>query len=68
MIAVTATSFYSCGTKINTNQTGNINGIITEDLQGWSDASKMAVMYMKEKYGEPAEKTSEMMLWENTGQ
>ncbi len=68
MIAVTATSLYSFGTKINTNQSGNINGSVTDDMQGWSDASKMAVMDMKKKYGEPAETTSEMMMWENTGQ
>lgn len=38
------------------------------DMAGWSDASKLAVMMMKEKYGEPKSATSEMMMWENTGQ
>jgi hypothetical protein len=39
-----------------------------DDMSGWSEASKMAVMMMKKKYGEPAEKTDEMMMWKNTGQ
>ncbi len=38
------------------------------DMSGWSDASKMAVMMMKKQYGEPAAKTADMMMWENTGQ
>lgn len=38
------------------------------DMAGWSDASKMAVAMMKEEYGEPTSVTSEMMMWENTGQ
>jgi hypothetical protein len=38
------------------------------DMSGWSDASKMAVMEMRKKYGEPEEKTGEMMMWKNTGQ
>jgi hypothetical protein len=39
-----------------------------DDLKGWSDASKIAVMMMKKKYGEPNEKTETMMMWKNTGQ
>jgi hypothetical protein len=39
-----------------------------DDMNGWSDASKMAVMMMKKNYGEPAEKTADMMMWNNTGQ
>ena len=37
-------------------------------MEGWSKASKMAVEMMKKKYGEPAEKTATMMIWNNTGQ
>lgn len=40
----------------------------SDDMSGWSDASKMAVMMMKKKYGEPATKTADMMMWNNTGQ
>ncbi|MDQ3047846.1 MAG: hypothetical protein M3R27_09890 [Bacteroidota bacterium] len=39
-----------------------------DDMAGWSDASKMAVMMMKKQYGEPAEKSETMMMWKNTGQ
>ncbi len=39
-----------------------------DDMSGWSDASKMAVMMMKKSYGEPAAKTADMMMWNNTGQ
>lgn len=39
-----------------------------DDMSGWSDASKMAVMMMKKSYGEPASKTADMMMWNNTGQ
>ncbi len=39
-----------------------------DDMSGWSDASKMAVMMMKKQYGEPAEKTADMMMWKNPGQ
>jgi len=39
-----------------------------DDMNGWSDASKMAVISMKKQYGAPTSKTAEMMMWENTGQ
>ncbi|MDQ3140615.1 MAG: hypothetical protein M3Q56_00030 [Bacteroidota bacterium] len=39
-----------------------------DDMNGWSDASKMAVMMMKKQYGEPEAKTADMMMWKNTGQ
>jgi hypothetical protein len=42
--------------------------IAADDMSGWSDASKLAVMMMRKKYGEPNEKTDEMMMWKNTGQ
>ncbi len=73
-IAVTATSFYSCsnGSKANApekiNATVSNETIAADEMNGWSDASKMAVMDMKKKYGEPAEKTATMMIWNNTGQ
>src|SRR6187402_700460 len=38
-----------------------------DDMEGWSKASKMAVMDMKKKYGEPDEKTGSMMIWKNKG-
>ncbi len=45
-----------------------ISALPMDDMNGWSDASKMAVMMMKKQYGEPAEKTNDMMMWKNTGQ
>ncbi|MCE9537639.1 MAG: hypothetical protein K8R85_00250, partial [Bacteroidetes bacterium] len=39
-----------------------------DDMSGWSDASKMAVMMMKKSYGEPVAKTADMMMWNSTGQ
>ncbi len=39
-----------------------------DDMNGWSDASKMAVMMMTKQYGEPTAKTADMMMWKNTGQ
>jgi hypothetical protein len=46
----------------------SVGTIAPDEWTGWSDASKMAIKEMKKKYGEPAEKTSEMMIWNNTGQ
>jgi len=47
-----------------------LNGSVSsgDNMSGWSEASKMAVMMMKKIYGEPAEKTADMMVWNNTGQ
>ncbi|MBA3663266.1 MAG: hypothetical protein H0W61_03535 [Bacteroidetes bacterium] len=42
--------------------------LVPDDMNGWSDASKMAAMTMKKQYGEPAEKSATMMMWKNTGQ
>lgn len=39
-----------------------------DDMKGWSEASKIAVMMMKKQYGEPSEKNESMMMWKNTGQ
>ncbi|MBA3284457.1 MAG: hypothetical protein H0U27_05280 [Nitrosopumilus sp.] len=39
-----------------------------DDMNGWSEASKMAAMTMKKQYGEPTEKSATMMMWTNTGQ
>ena len=39
-----------------------------DDMDGWSDASKMAIMMMKKSYGDPTGKTADMMTWDNTGQ
>ncbi len=39
-----------------------------DNMSGWSEASKMAVMMMKKQYGEPNETTESMMMWNNTGQ
>jgi hypothetical protein len=44
-----------------------INLTADDDLKGWSEASKMAVQMMKKTYGEPAEKTASMMIWNNNG-
>ncbi len=41
---------------------------LKDDMSGWSDASKMAVMMMKKSYGDPTEKSATMMMWNNTGQ
>lgn len=67
VIAVTATSFYSSSEQLQAIEIEKYRAT-SDDMEGWSDASKMAVMSMKEKYGEPAEKNSEMMMWKNTGQ
>ncbi len=37
-------------------------------MEGWSKASMMAAEMMKKKYGEPAEASATMMVWNNTGQ
>jgi len=39
-----------------------------DNMSGWSEASKTAVMMMKKQYGEPAEKSESMMMWKNNGQ
>lgn len=39
-----------------------------DNMSGWSEASKMAVMMMKKQYGEPNETTESMMMWNKTGQ
>jgi hypothetical protein len=41
--------------------------VLDDDMNGWSAASKMAVMAMKKKYGEPEEKTASMMKWKDNG-
>lgn len=53
---------------MTTTSDRNMNSATDPDITGWSEASKMAVMMMKDKYGEPTSVTSEMMMWENTGQ
>ncbi|WP_296622132.1 hypothetical protein [Marivirga sp.] len=67
VIAVTATSFYSSSEQLQAIQIEKYTAT-SDDMEGWSDASKMAVMSMKKKYGEPVEKNSEMMMWKKTGQ
>ncbi len=67
-IAISATFFHSCSEQTMANTTEKGNAAVPDDMDGWSDASKIAVMDMKKKYGEPAERTGQMMMWENTGQ
>jgi hypothetical protein len=58
---------FSLTEKATANPSEKIS-LPADDMQGWSEASKMAAMMMKKQYGEPTEKTSEMMMWKNTGQ
>lgn len=67
-IALTSSSFYSCSERTMAAAIEDVNDTAYDRLTGWSDASKVAVMQMVDKYGEPDEMTSEMMLWNNTGQ
>jgi hypothetical protein len=59
---------YSSTGKVNATVPAKSAAVTPDDMNGWSDASKTAVMMMRKKYGEPTEKTSEMMMWKNTGQ
>lgn len=68
VFAVTASSFYSCSEKAKANPSEKINATVLDETKGWSDASKLAIMEMTKKYGDPAEKTPELMTWNNTGQ
>jgi hypothetical protein len=44
------------------------SALVNDDMKGWSKASRIAAQMMMKKYGEPAEKTTSMMMWNNTGQ
>ena len=46
------------------NERENIN---VSGSDKWSDASKKAIEHMKKMYGEPAEQTESMMIWNKTG-
>ena len=52
---------------ITTDRNKNPNEMM-DDMNGWSEASKMAAMAMIKQYGEPTAKTADMMMWKNTGQ
>lgn len=67
-IALTSPSFYSCTERTVTYTTENTIQTTFDGLRGWSDDSRIAVLHMLDTYGEPDEMSSEMMLWNNTGQ
>jgi len=68
VIGAVAFTKFSSSEKANASPSEKITASPMDDMNGWSEASKMAVMTMKKSYGEPAEKTSTMMVWNNTGQ
>lgn len=68
LIVAIAVTCYSFTGKAKANPSAKITAIVLDDMSGWSDASKMVVMMIKKQYGEPVEKTAEMMMWKNTGQ
>ena len=70
VIAIGTVAFakFSSSEKTTASPSEKIISSPMDDMSGWSDASKMAVMMMKKQYGKPAAKTSEMMMWKNTGQ
>jgi hypothetical protein len=65
--AAAMTKFSFTG-KAKANENAKVIAAPESDMSGWSKASVMAVDMMKKKYGEPAEKTNTMMVWNNTGQ
>src|SRR4051812_45262861 len=59
-------------TRVRMNSKATVSKInsayaTADDMNGFSDASKMAIKMMEKKYGPPAEKTSMMMVWNSTG-
>ena len=68
LIGAIAVTSYSFTGKAKANPSAKITAIVPDDMSGWSDASKMVVMMIKKQYGEPVEKTADMMMWKNTGQ
>lgn len=48
--------------------TMNKNEMMETTLRSWPRASQMAARAMMEKYGQPAEMTESMMVWNATGQ
>lgn len=64
--AVVGTTLYSF--TENADTVAASSGGDSDEMKGWSEASKMAVIEITSKYGEPDEKTSDMMQWNNTGQ
>ena len=66
-IATAAIANFSFPGKTIANTTEKIV-TAPDPMDGWSKASMMAADDMKKKYGEPAEKTATMMVWNNTGQ
>lgn len=64
--AVVGTTLYSF--TENADTVAASSGGDPDEMKGWSEASKMAVIEITSKYGEPDEKTSDMMQWNNTGQ
>ncbi len=71
VIAISAVAFAKFSSTEKASASPNekiISSPTMDDMSGWSDASKMAVMMMKKQYGEPTAKTADMMMWEKTGQ
>jgi hypothetical protein len=67
LIGAIAITKYSFTGKATATPSGKILPA-NDNMTGWSEASKTAVMMMKKKYGEPAEKSESMMMWKNNGQ
>ncbi|MEO5570654.1 MAG: hypothetical protein ABIT08_15565 [Bacteroidia bacterium] len=67
-IGVAAFAKFSTSENATASPSTKITTSPMDDMSGWSDASKMAVMMMKKQYGEPEAKTADMMMWKNTGQ
>ena len=67
-IGVVATAKLSSTENAMASPVEKSSSSLMDDMNGWSDASKMAAMTMKKQYGEPAEKSATMMMWKNTGQ
>ncbi|MGQ0827651.1 MAG: hypothetical protein ACT4ON_04570 [Bacteroidota bacterium] len=59
--------FSGSATAVNDNKNIAASSPATPALESWSDASKKAADIMKKMYGEPAEQTASMMLWNNNG-
>ena len=56
---------YTLSGSANANDSGFT--LASDDMQGWSKASRIAANTMKKKYGEPTEKYASMMIWKNNG-
>lgn len=68
MAAGTTVSGQMPGHEMDNSQMGRMNrGQMEKMLSDWPAASREAAMFMMKKYGSPAARTSDMIIWGKTG-